>query len=389
MANPDAAIVPGTEELVPLEPLLTRMAAFEPTPFPVISLYLDVGGDHRGQGDSTIFAKSKLKDLAATYAEGSDERKAFDADAERILEFLDADREGGGETLIVFACSGENLFETVLLDAPLERSEGYVNSQPHLFTLAWLQERYARCAIVVADTNRARIFVTSLGKLTEERVIGNKKVGKSKPGGWSQRRYQRRAENAWDEHAEEVVEKLKEIVERDAIGHLILAGDELIVPRLREAMPGELQELIDTDLRLDIESSEEEILDTALEALSEADLDSDEKRVTELVNEYRAGGLAALGPVAVLVELLLGHAEEVLLTAPIEDLDIPEEAARRLVEQLGRNVEDLENPERRGAAIADSIVACAEKTGARLRFIEEAALLEKFRGAGAFLRYKL
>lgn len=58
-----------------------------------------------------------------------------------------------------------------------------------------------------------------------------------KVGGWSQARYQRRVENAQQQHAGEVAERLVQIVREDRAAQIVVAGDSETVPLLMEQLP--------------------------------------------------------------------------------------------------------------------------------------------------------
>ncbi|MBW3581387.1 MAG: hypothetical protein KY431_10160 [Actinobacteria bacterium] len=61
-----------------------------------------------------------------------------------------------------------------------------------------------------------------------------RKVG---PGGWSQRRFQQRAENTWEDNAADVAEELVELVDRVNARLVVLGGDVRALQLLREAVP--------------------------------------------------------------------------------------------------------------------------------------------------------
>ena len=58
-----------------------------------------------------------------------------------------------------------------------------------------LVENYPRYAAVMLDTNKARIFVFGLAAAEREEKIVGEKTRRTSKGGWSQARYQRRADN--------------------------------------------------------------------------------------------------------------------------------------------------------------------------------------------------
>jgi hypothetical protein len=154
-----------------IEKTISRLAGFEPSPFPVLSLYLRAERDGAGHDRFLEIARKQLNRKVKTYPTGSDERKSFEADQERILALLESEDEDvrpQGEALAIFACDGEGLFEVLELDAELKVSKLVAAAKPDLFQLAWLSDRFSRYAVVLADSQGARIFVFGLGALVDE-----------------------------------------------------------------------------------------------------------------------------------------------------------------------------------------------------------------------------
>lgn len=244
-----------------LDELMERLVAFEPTGFPFITLYLDARStDGRVGYDS--FVRKELTERAKTYAPGSSERESFERDAARITAYLAREREPSANGLAIFACAAaDEFFEAVQLGAPVEHNRIFVYDQPHLYPLARLMDQFPRYAVLVANTNQARIFVFGRGKTLDREEVEGKKVNRVKVGGWSQQRYQRRMENQHAHHVREVVETLDRVVREDAARHIILAGDDVVMPLLRAELPHHLNEMVIDRMNLDIETPEHEILD--------------------------------------------------------------------------------------------------------------------------------
>ena len=124
------------------------------------------------------------------------------------------------------------------LTRPFERNRLFVSDRPHVYPLARLIDRYRRFAVLLADTNRARIFVFATGKTVEEQTVQNVKTKHTSVGGWSQSRYQRHEENYHLHHVKEVVQMLERVVSEEDVENVILAGDEAtVIPLIREQLP--------------------------------------------------------------------------------------------------------------------------------------------------------
>ncbi len=168
--------------------------------------------------------------------------------------------------IAIFACAGkDDFFEAVQLDAPIEKHQLFIFKQPHLYPLARLINEYRRYAVLVADSNRARIFVFGRGRTLAAKEVQNEKMNRTEVGGWSQMRFQRHVDHLRLQHAKEVVEALDRIVREEAIESVIIAGDEVVIPVLREQMPPALAAKVEDRMNLDIRTPEHEIMERTLE----------------------------------------------------------------------------------------------------------------------------
>lgn len=373
-----------------LSEVLDRLASFEPTNLPVISLYLNTQPDQHGRANFGAFMRKEFRARLRTYPLRSPERQSFERDTERIGRYLSGELRPSANGLAIFACAGANdFFEAVQLDAPIDEHRVYVYHQPHLYPLARLYDQYRRYAVLIADTNAARLFVFGFGEQLNKEQVQNVKVSRTSVGGWSQARYQRHIENYHLHHAKEVVEALERTVREDNVQEIILGGDEVIIPTLRDALPKHLADRVIDVLRLDIKTPEHEILRATLEAMSEQDARDDAEKVGRLVDDYRAGGLAVVGVHDTLAALANGQVDELFLSASLEEIhDDEEEVGRPLVPGAPEGGDEA-SPETRTVLLADELVTRARQSGARLNFVEEASLLNAVGGVAATLRFRL
>src|ERR1700691_1703129 len=265
---------PTTEQLAStIEEPLARLVAFEPTIFPVLSVYLNTQPDQHGRTpDAAPYLHREFKALARTWVTSSPERHSFDRDVERIVSYVTDKIDPAANGVAIFACWGAGeFFEAIQLTTPVGDNRVYAYNQPHLYHLARLDEQYPRYAAVLTDTNTARIFVFGLGHVIDAEEVKGKKVHRVKVGGWSQARYQRRIGNAHHEHVNEVVERLAQIVREDHVSHVILAGDSVVIPLLQEQLPQEMVPMVEV-MKLDIHASEHDIFIATLEQLQEQEV---------------------------------------------------------------------------------------------------------------------
>jgi len=370
---------------------LQNLAAAEPSPFPVVSLYLNLATGQNGRENYEAFVRKAFSDRAKGLAAESPERVSFDQDHERIRAYLVHEVNRSSQGLAVFACAGAGLFDAVQMDVPIDQHWLFIGSVPHLYPLARIIENYPRYAAVLLDTNRAQIFVFGLGATERTETVTNAKTRRTSKGGWSQARYQRRADNVHIHHVKEVIDTLDRLVRDEDLQHLVVAGEDVALNIFRDQLPKELAaRLVDMSI-WDRTAAEADILASSLEALREKDAETDAETVAELLGAWRSGGLGVAGPEATLSALQLGQVDELVIAAAPDALKavqkLPDDAAP------GAVVADTSAPQ--GAVdeqrlkLADELVTRAQQTGARIRFIENAALLADIGGVGALLRFRI
>ena len=338
---------------------LDRVVAADTGPFPIISLYLDLRPNERGRDQFDQFLRKEFADRVATYPASGPERESLDKDADKIRDYVSR-LEGSTNGLALFACSGADLFEAIPMAAPVEAHRLYIDSHPQLYPLARILDEYPRYLALLVDTHSARIFVFAANAVVKSEAIEGQKTKHHKKGGWAQARFQRHTENFHTQHAKEVVDAVERIVREEAIDKILVSGDEVILPLLRDQMPKQVADKIVDIVKLDVRTPQHEVLQATLETLREHDAATDRERVDQLIGAYRANGLATVGAENVRKAFELGQVDELVITAMPEGTD--------------------ENNE---------LVMQARNTAAKTRFIEDASLLAPVGGVGAFLRFKL
>jgi peptide chain release factor subunit 1 len=361
---------------------IDALAAFAPTPLPVISLYLNTQSDDHGRDHFASFIKKEFHTRAKTFAPQSAARASFVRDVDRIEKYLANELRPSTNGLALFACAGvDNFFEAFQLNAPLERHEIYVDHRPHLYTRALVNKQFPRYAAVVADTDSARLFVFGLSATVSEDLVESAKLSRTQTGGWSQARYQRHMQNYHEHHAKEVLEVLDRVVRQEEIDHIVFAGDQVVIPLLEKQLsPFLAAKLIDV-LRLDIRAPERQVLEATLAAIRRQDARDDSEKVEQLIGDYRLGGLAVVGVADVLTALSKGQVEEILLSTSLKQVARDgEEQGLPWVENSSSIVA--------GDNVSESILAQARQTGARATLIKDAPLLDDVGGVCASLRYR-
>jgi peptide subunit release factor 1 (eRF1) len=373
---------------------LDELAAFEPVPYPVISLYLNAQPGQTGRDQFQPFLRKELGLRVKTYPPQGPERDSLERDLERISRYLDVDLQPSANGVAIFACSGAGLFEAVQLTAPIEQHWLSIGDRPHLYPLARVDARYPRCAAVLADTHSARILVISSGELVGEREITGVKTRRTQQGGWSQARFQRHVENFHLQHAKDVVDALDRIVQQERLTRIVIAGDEVITPLLREQMPKHLADTVVDHLRLETDAPVKSVIEATLEAMRRAQDRTDREKVETAIGAYRGGGLGVVGPEATLDALVKGQVEELLVSAALASIRQPHGAFTSANDHAATGEIETAAGEAAQAKpevvrLSDELVTRARQTGARITFIEDTSLLADVGGVAALLRFRI
>lgn len=372
------------------EQLLDQLLIFEPVPAPFISLYLDARTNETGQRTFLPFVRKHLSQRGRTYAADSSERASFEEDFVRIVRYLEDQIEPSVQGLAIFACSAaQDYFQAGQFRAPFQRNQLFVLERPQVYPLARLIERYRHYAVLLADTNRAQIFVFSAGEAVQKDEIENVKTKHAKVGGWSQARYQRHEENYHLHHAKEVVKHLERIVLDEQLDYIILAGDEdVVIPLLREQMSANLSDKVIDTLSLSIDTPEHELLQESLKAFHANDSLTDSQKVEKFLGEFRGDNLAVAGVADTLAALSNGQVEELLIASSSAQLKYDEDEVNEVLDAyqaIAAGPEVLNEK-----SIADELVRRARQlSAARVTFIEDATRLAQVGGVGALLRYRI
>jgi peptide chain release factor subunit 1 len=354
-------------------------------------LYLDLRPNQHGRDDYAAFVRKALPERLKGLTQQSVERDSFERDMARIQAYLDNDLERSANALALFACDGAGLFEAMQLEAVVDQHWLFVATVPHLYPLARLLEMYPRYAAVLLDTNKARIFVFGLAAIERSQQVAGEKTRRHSQGGWSQARYQRHIENFHLQHVKDVIDQLDSLVRDEGIEHIVAAGPDEVMALLRDNLPKHLADKLEATTRLSLNANDAEVLQATLESFQERNATTDAERVDELMNAWRSGGLGVAGPEATLRALERGQVDELIITASPDALKpvqrLPDDAAPGTVQA------DTSAPQgpadEKQLKLSSELVVRAQQTGARIRFIEDPALLADVGGVGALLRFRI
>jgi hypothetical protein len=213
-------------------------------------------------------------------------------------------------------------------------------------------------------------------------------IRKVKPGGWSQRRYQERAENTWEENAEDVAQAITKLAARIEARLVLLAGDVRAVGLIQDSWPGELDvpvEVIPGERHHDhsgriVPEAAQAMIDRFVDADTRAFVDRfrEERGQHDLAADGAAATIGALAAAQVAVLLLPNDADGDETSAWIGPESIQIAGSREDIEALG--IEPAVEVRR-----TDALIRAAIGGSAGIRFVPADAGLTD--GVGALLRW--
>ncbi len=110
---------------------------------------------------------------------------------------------------------------------PVDAAQVTVGDAPALVPVIERRQRTLPHIVVVADRAGADIVAVHAGEPVETLVVegDTEFIHRSHPGGWSQHRFQQRAENTWERNADDVVAAVQAIAQRTGPVLIAVAGE--------------------------------------------------------------------------------------------------------------------------------------------------------------------
>jgi hypothetical protein len=268
-----------------------------------------------------------------------EQRKRFEHEADRVVNFVRNELPPHGRTLVVFASEPRGIWQTLTLQIELPTMARF-EPKPYLVPL----ERDAtleRIAIVQFDKEQARLLTTRLGAIEEDRRLRDYLPRKSRRHGMKHQKadsgpgygsarggapsFKEDASlDEWiREHLDKTLDALDELQDKHPFSRIVLAGTTENLARFEENLPNDLRDKLSGRIATDIDDTAENILEQALTAVRESRAVEDQETVERVLNFAAAGGLGRVGWDAVFRAFQEGRVHELILLE-----DVAREGAR-------------------------------------------------------------
>jgi peptide chain release factor subunit 1 len=270
------------------------LAAFKGEGGPVVSLYLDVDGRRyvRPRG-----YEAQLEAMVRQATAGANGDAATAAQLQRIESFVkagvDRSRTRG---LALFSCRSPELWHVIELPVPV-RNQLVVNATPHVRQLEAVLDEYERFAVLLADKQRARLFVFELGELVEKSELFDRLPRhEDDRGDWDRDHVRGHSAEAAHQHLKRAAHVAFEMFKAQPFEHLVLGAPEEIAKELERELHSYLRDRIRARLTVPVGASEAVIRQAALDVEHQVERAKEAQLVQRLRDAAgaRAGGVLGL-----------------------------------------------------------------------------------------------
>ena len=358
-----------------------------------------------------------LEETVNSYGPRGAAFESLTADMERLTTYLDEELDPAATGVVVIACHQQGVFEPVPLDVPID-SGFTVGPIPSLRHLARAADDYPPYAIIVADQRDA--FLWLMAGQTWDRGVALEASGyprKQQQGGWSQQRYQNRADERVEAFARTIAEETRRALGEggDQIDYLIVAADEPMFTALNAEFHETVKQRILGRIHLPIDAGITEVAAEADPLVEEAERKREMEAVQAVRDGVGAGAKGVAGAEDTITALETGQVMTLVMnddfaqpgwadyTLPLFGVGSPpaehpaggdvanlvpttvEDEAVRLALQIGAEVQLVRSAVPVGEEEQEQIPDAAEPTPRS----EAARALDEMGGIGAVLRYAL
>ncbi|MDQ4134315.1 MAG: hypothetical protein M3179_14200 [Actinomycetota bacterium] len=279
---------------------------------PFVSLYLGTEADVENAAQrSETHWKSVRRDLSDA---GANEAVLAEIDA------LVPDAHLHGQALAVIA-DQQRVLHVEHLPGPPPRDEWTLGPLPRLLPILEWRQWLVPHVTVLADRTGADLHVASRDRDVDRTVSGDDyPIGKPGAGGWSQRRYQERAENTWEQNADDVAKEIARLVDAFDARLVVAAGDVRAIELIRAALPDPLLERFEVVQAGRADDGSDDVFAARVEEQVRTVVEHDTARLLEKFREELGqDDRATDGPDDTLAALARAQVDVLLLADGVDD----------------------------------------------------------------------
>lgn len=385
---------------IPAAELLERLAdlpAQNDVPYLTVTLDWSVAGEAPGRREAEDVRRSEIRsddagsdrpsrrELELTLDRMIDEHgprgdvfDALTASKERINEWITNELDPAAQGVYIVSHEPSGVFEATGLVMPIDTNIS-LSAMPRIYKLVRIIEDYPTYAVLQADQSEATLSFITRGVRNRSIVLDSTLYPtKQKQGGWSQKRFQKRADERVEAFARDTLEQVERALRDTGVETLILAGAEVMMSALNNQMSDNLKQLVREQIRMESVASEREKIEATMPIAEEAERERELASVERVLNGIGQGGRGVGGKHDTIRALQNGQVDTLVMVDTFEGHgwadyamhafgadDLPTE------HPLGGNVADLVEVD-----LADEMVRLALASGAEVDIIHSSVPYE-------------
>jgi len=367
-----------------------KLARWNPDGIPITSVYLTVDGRRYPRKSDYEIRLDDLLRRGRAQAEGEglskEALRSVMGDLEAIGSFVrDEFERGDTRGLALFSAYAAGLWEEVRLPRPV-RDRATVASAADVLPLEQVLETYRPMCLALVDYEKARLFLSELGRVEEVTHFIDDVPGRHDQGGWSQMRMQRHVDDHRQRHLKRVAEALFRLLKASPFDSLVLAGPAEAHLDIEHTLHPYLRERIRASVTLTMTATLDEVAARCLEVEEEQERTKERAKVEALRAAAESGGKVVTGLPGTLAAVAEGRAAEILVGLDLSAPGFSCPNCGRLTER-GTRCPACGSTMRPVADVVEEAVARAVRQGSRVETIVHPDGLARYGGIGALLRF--
>jgi peptide chain release factor subunit 1 len=227
-------------------------------------------------------------------------QQSVEADLARMAEHVRGSlRRSNTRGLALFSCTAHGLWRVIELGVPV-RNRVVVNHTPYVREIEAVVARRQRFAVLLADRQRARLFLFELDALVDKtELIDRLPRHEDDGGGLTRDQVAGQAAAAAQRHLRRAAQVAFQLFREQGFDHLVIGAPEEICKGLERELHPYLRERIAAHLSISSTASDEEICQAALDVEADVERAREAALVTRLRDALGTGrgGVAGLEPV--------------------------------------------------------------------------------------------
>jgi peptide subunit release factor 1 (eRF1) len=365
---------------------LSELVQFRSEGSPVLSLYLNVDPSQQSSDQHKLSMRSLLKEVAG---------EADAADVQAMERYFDFEYERQGKGLALFSCQEAGFWRSYWLAVPVH-NQAHVSPRPYIKPLTDVLDAYGRYAVVLVDSEGARMFLFQLGELAEASGTLGEEVRRSKHGGASgvagmrggmTPRTARKGEETIQRNLREVAEVTETFCLHNGCHRLVVGGSDANVRQLLDVLPKPLQDVVVGTFVIDLAAPVSDVQARSMELIEQAAQERERELVDEMWAGWKRGSGATVGLSDTLAALQEHRVGTLLVQAGYSDSGYRCRECRYLVllkrdecPLCGGKMDLVED-------MVDTLTRRALEQGVAVEIVRGNPKLEEVGSVGALLRY--